>query len=253
MIGEASGILRLARGVDMVGLVAQSFRAPNIDDLSTLGRFDFGVEVPSPDLLPERAVTVEGGLRATGSRVAMRFTAYRTALCDLIDRIRSTYENSETWEGQAVYRKANVGSAVVHGAEAEGRWRISEPLAVDGHVTYTYGQNNTRDEPMRRIPPLHGLVRVSGQRRILGWEASLRWAGRQDRLSAGDIDDHRIADDGTPAWARVDLAGDYQLGGGVQVRGGVGNLLDRAYRVHGSGIDGPGRTFWIGLGASLGR
>ena len=35
------------KGVSAYGSVSQGFRAPNLDDLSTLGLFDFGVEIPA--------------------------------------------------------------------------------------------------------------------------------------------------------------------------------------------------------------
>ena len=33
---------------------------------------------------------------------------------------------------------------------------------------------------------------------------------------------------------------------GLELVGGVYNLFDEAYRIHGSGIDGYGRAAWIG-------
>jgi hemoglobin/transferrin/lactoferrin receptor protein len=68
-----------------------------------------------------------------------------------------------------------------------------------GHVAYAFGQNTTANEPMRRIPPLNGLLglRYEGAR---GWwlQAALQAAGLQDRPATGDRDDHRIPPGGTP-------------------------------------------------------
>ncbi len=73
VVGSVSVLVPLGGGVNAFGSVAQAFRAPNIDDLSTLGAFDFGVEVPSEGLDPERSVSVEGGIKANTSRVAATF------------------------------------------------------------------------------------------------------------------------------------------------------------------------------------
>jgi outer membrane receptor protein involved in Fe transport len=73
-------------------------------------------------------------------------------------------------------------------------------------------------------------------------------AGRQDRLAAGDKADHRINPNGTPGYGVVNVHAGYGFGPGLEVRGGMDNVFDKAYRVHGSGVDGPGRYFWLGAG-----
>jgi outer membrane receptor protein involved in Fe transport len=52
---------------------------------------------------------------------------------------------------------------------------------------------------------------------------------------------------GTPAWSVLDLSASWQAAARLRLVGGAGNLLDEAYRVHGSGIDGYGRHAWIGV------
>ena len=89
------------------GSVAQAFRAPIIDDLSTLGAFDYGVEVPPGSLDPERSISIEGGLKANTPRMAATFAAFRLQLRDLIDRLPATFEGSPIWDGQDVYQRAS--------------------------------------------------------------------------------------------------------------------------------------------------
>ena len=69
----------------------------------------------------------------------------------------------------------------------------------------------------------------------------LLFAGRQDRLAAGDKADHRMNPAGTPGWTVLNVHAGYGFGSGLEVRGGIDNIFDEAYRVHGSGIDGYGR------------
>ena len=104
---------------------------------------------------------------------------------------------------------------------------------------------------MRRIPPLNGLIgaRITPGGNHQAWvESTVRFAARQDRLAPGDRDDHRIGPNGTDGWRVVNITA------GIPVRrleltGGVYNLFDEAYRVHGSGIDGYGRSAWLGMRA----
>ncbi len=249
-VGQTGASLRLTGQTLVFGSLAQSFRAPNIDDVSTLGRFDSGVEVPAAGLAPERGFTSEIGMRARTQSATATVVAFRTNLNDLIDRVRATYDGAPTLDGQPVFQKANVGQARVTGWESEVSWQPRNELEIAGHATATTGQALTRGEPMRRIPPLHGGLSLRWTPHASAWAGiATRWAGRQTRLSSGDLADHRIASTGTPSWFTVDAFGAVPLGGRARLVGGVRNAFDALYRVHGSGIDAPGRTLWIAVTA----
>lgn len=51
----------------------------------------------------------------------------------------------------------------------------------------------------------------------------------------------------TAGWFTADLRGGFALGECASLHFAVMNLLDRNYRVHGSGLDAPGVNAWIGL------
>lgn len=248
LVAQGAAAWRLTPGWQIIGSVAQSFRAPNIDDVSTLGRFDSGIEVPSPGLAPERGLTSEVGFRVTRPTFTGSAVAYRTDLQDLIDRVRTTYEGATTLDGQPVFRKANVSRARVTGWETELAWRVTGTVSVAAHLTATHGEALTRNEPMRRIPPTHGGLRVEWRpiaRATVG--TALRAAGAQRRLSSGDLADHRISRTGTNGWSTVDLFARIQVSAHAGVSAGVRNLLDERYRIHGSGLDAPGRSAWLSL------
>jgi outer membrane receptor protein involved in Fe transport len=246
VVGSVSVLVPIGRGLNAFGSVAQAFRAPNIDDLSTLGSFDYGVEVPPESLDPERSVSLEGGLKANTSRVAASFAVFRLQLRDLIDRLPATFEGSPVWDGQDVYQRANVGEAYVRGLEADAEWRATAALTVRGFVASTYGQQVTVDAPMRRIPPVNGLLGTRYRWNRGVWlEGTLRAAGAQTRLAPGDIADHRIPPGGTPGWATVNVTAGMRIGQSLLLSGGLANIFDEAYRTHGSGIDGPGRNAWL--------
>jgi outer membrane receptor protein involved in Fe transport len=251
-VGSIAAMHEILPGLEIVGSVSQAFRAPNVDDVSTLGAFDFGIEVPSPRLSPERSIAYEAGARLTRTNAATSVTAFRTNLSDLIDRVRGSLDGSEFYEGQRVYQRANVGEAYVRGVELESRWAILPMLDLFGHATYTYGQQITADQPMRRIPPFNGMVgsRFSTATARTWIEGTIRFAAKQDRLASGDRDDHRIPAGGTPGWLVLNLSAGIPLAS-LDIVGGIYNLFDEAYRIHGSGIDGYGRAAWIGTRVHL--
>ncbi len=170
---------------------------------------------------------------------------FRSNLTNLIDRVRSTYNNDETYNGEQVYTKINSGRALIQGIEFDLEYSPSSSMNIINTLTYTYGNYKTNNEPMRRIPPLNGSLSISYNIiESLFVRFDYLYAFKQDRLSSGDIDDHRIFDGGTPGWNVINIYTNYDLGM-FSVGMGVNNILNEAYRMHGSGIDGIGRSLQL--------
>ena len=109
-----------------------------------------------------------------------------------------------------------------------------------------YGENLTRHEPLRRIPPFNG--RIMSTWRQTKWFATteLLFASKQDRLAQGDKDDNRIPKGGTPGWRVFNIYTGYQLSN-INFNAGLQNLFNEDYRTHGSGINGVGRSGWLSV------
>lgn len=249
--GSAGFTVMPVEGVRLFGSISQAFRAPNIDDLSSLGLFDFGIEVPSANLEPESSITAEGGVKVRTRLGAGSASVYRMSLNRLIDRVEGSLNGSQFVGDQRVYQKTNVGSAFVRGVELDGEHGLGPSLLLSGFLTYTFGEVASTGEPMRRIPPLNGQVAVRVLPSPFWVEGAVRFAAAQRRLAPGDTADHRIAPGGTPGWTVVNLSAGRGLGPQLEIVGGIQNLFDEAYRTHGSGIDGYGRSAWVGV--SVGR
>ncbi len=215
------------------------FRAPNINDLSSLGDFDYGVEIPTNDLNPETSTNFEVGYKIAKRTFSFNVAYYYLHINDLIDRVR--VDNTDD-----IYKKANVGEAYVTGFELGFQTQLSAYLSINGSMTYTYGKNITKSEPFRRIPPLFGDLSLRYERKNYFIILQNLAANKQDRLSGGDIDDHRIPDGGTPGWYVVNIKSGMEWKK-VSFKLALNNIFNQAYRIHGSGIDGLGRH----LAASL--
>lgn len=228
------------------------FRAPNIDDMSKFGAIESTVfEIPSSNLAPEQSITVETGIKTNTEMFSSTLVFYTTRLFDLIDRVSATYLGQDSVENRKVYQKQNVGEAKLCGVEADIEFKLTDGLIAVGNLTYTYGQNISKDEPMRRIPPLFGKIALKYQRSLTWWaKTELLMAGSQDRLGSGDLNDSRIAvrlvDGKMPGWNHWNVYAGINMNR-VSVTTSVQNILDRGYRVYGSGVDGNGRNFWIAL------
>ena len=164
----------------------------------------------------------------------------------LSDLIARTRVEGQVINGYQVYQKENVESAVIKGFEAELEWKSRKYLNVYGNIAYAYGQSLSKDEPLRRIPPLNGRLMTSFKKNRWHAAAELQVASFQKRLGQGDIDDNRIAKGGTPGWEVFNLFGGYSFSV-LQINAGIQNIFNEDYRMHGSGINSVGRSAWLSV------
>jgi hemoglobin/transferrin/lactoferrin receptor protein len=243
LVGHAGASVALVRRVRLFSNCSTAFRAPNIDDLGTLGIVDFRYEVPNSRLRSEQGRNVEAGLKIETKKTFIALSAYHLQLKDLIERIKTT----DSIQGYPVYQKENTARAFIRGGTVQVRWMPAARLMLLGHATYTFGANAKTAEPLRRIPPVFG--RICADYQITNWLSTRldgQWAGAQYRLSKADVADNRIADDGTPGWAIAhwSVTGRFRR---WALSAEWHNLTNAPYRVHGSGVDGTGSSLWLQL------
>ncbi len=249
LVGNVGALYKIQGKQRIFASFNTGFRAPNINDVSSFGSFDSGIEVPNDDLAPERTQTWELGYKAQTAVFSAHLALFHTQLRNLITRVPTSFRGSELYNGEPVFHKENVDKATIQGIE--GQFQLPFPQGkIFTHLNYTYGEDSDGG-PLRRIPPLNGRTGVSYH-----WgdsPFSIRgeclYASKQDRLSGGDIRDHRIPDGGTPGWAVVNLYGSWETPT-FDIHLGLQNLTDKLYRMHGSGVDAYGRSLWIQLAYS---
>ena len=249
----AAGFHLRKRGVFNVGIgFDEGFRAPNLMEAALIGDTGNWFHVPNPDLNSERAESLEASGRFRAGPVSFGAAGYVTFLRDYIVRVPSTHEGQDTVGEAPVVQNANSGRGRVVGTE--GSLMVETPigLAVGGNLAWTRGEYEDLAEgwvPMSRIPPLFGTARVRLARpwRDLFIEAFALFAGAQDRLSPLDVTDPRIPEGGTPGWWTLNLRAGLRPVEWLQISVGGSNLTNQPYKVHGSGVHGPGATAWLAL------
>jgi len=234
--------------------VSQSFRAPNLSDLT---RFDIAeagqLETPATQLSPEYFLTTEGGLRWTPSRVQAEATYYRTFLSDYIVRTPT----GRTVNGLAEVTKRNAGQGWIQGVEVSGRVDLGHGFSLRGSTSWQEGELDSYPtsapilvtEPVSRLMPWTGSLALRWEEpsRRRWWAEVLAFAAaRQDRLASADkADTERIPPGGTPGYDVYTVRGGWRVNDRLGIALAVENLADRDYRVHGSGINEPGRNVWV--------
>ena len=244
--------------------VDRSFRAPNLDDLTSRQQTGPGFQLENPALDPEHALTVEAGLRLASRFVSAELWGYWTGLADTIERAPrsaascppSLPQCAASWSR---FQLVNLdGWSHLAGAEAVLRVTLPFGFAVRTTLAYAVGEGPSPlgaasgSVPLSRVPPLNGTAELRYRHRVgLFGGAGLRWALAQSRLSLGDQQDVRIPAGGTPGFAVLELRAGYRFRRHLLVSLLLENLGDAVYRYHGSSVNGPGRSVTVNLEGRL--
>jgi len=249
--GSAGLVYKLKDDIYLDCNIGQAFRAPNLSDISKLGESKGDVfEIPNPSLEPETMSSIDAGLKIENERISFAASVYYARINNLIASADALYNGESTIEvNSSVFKvksKQNIGTAYLCGLETAfnyqtGRWDIFS------NVTFPYGWNITQHEPVGGVPPLFGLAGVKLLFKKGYAESFIRFALKQDKLCADDLDDPRIPAGGTPGWNTFNFRTVFPFTSYLTAVFELGNIFDVNYREHGSGINGPGRNFILSL------
>lgn len=233
----------------LVANLGLGYRAPNVFDLGTLGnRPGNRFNIPNTSLDSERVIQLDMGVRHRGDRLSLDMMLYAL---QYDDRITSVGTGDTTPDGRDIVQAVNAAESTIRGVEAGANFIVSEYIELRGVLNYTWGEQEVQggdDEPADRIPPLTGSVTLTydrgGNHRLQSW---IRFADEQDRLSARDVRDSRIDPNGTDGWVVLGARVDWQPDPDWLLSLGIDNVFDERYRVHGSGLDAPGRNLSLSV------
>jgi hemoglobin/transferrin/lactoferrin receptor protein len=260
LVGSARLLFGVTEEVNLFGGVSQGFRAPNLSDLT---RFDSArsneFEIPSTDLDPEYFLSYELGVKLQRDGIGGELALFYTDITDAIVRFPTGNVNPD---GDFEITKDNVGDGYVYGIELGGAARVRPHWQAFGGATWMEGKVDTfptsapviEREYIDRLMPLtlHAGLGWENEPGTRWAEFSSHYAAEADRLSTRDEGDtSRIPPGGTPSYLVFHVRGGMDLSERVRVTGAVENLLDEDYRIHGSGLNMPGRNFVLGLTASF--
>jgi len=237
--------------LNVFGGVSQGFRAPNLSDLTrvdTARTNEF--ETPAPGLEPEDYLTFEIGAKGRFDRWSFQAAYFYTLIDDQIIRVPT----GNVVGGDFEVTKLNGGDGFIQGIELGAAVELTPQLTAFGNLTYLDGEITSFPDPAGgevdtypdRLMPLTGQVGLRWDPADLpGWaEGQVLMAAKADRLSPRDEGDtSRIPPGGTPGYGVLNLRGGWSPTENVDLIFGIDNVLDKDYRIHGSGTNMPGRNF----------
>lgn len=259
LVGNAGLEARFVDWFHLLLNVDHSFRAPNLDDMTSRQQTGSGFQFENPDLNPETADTFEAGLRFDGP-VTAELWAFWTLLRGAVvkelkkdeDCPDGTINCLNSWSKLQLVNAD--GLSEVRGLEGAILAELPSGFWARATASWTFGEGpgpsspgeeSTDPPPQRvplsRIPPLNGTMELQW-RHLSGFSAgaSMRWATRQDRLAPADRYDGRIPTGGTPGFAVFDVRLAYRDQDSFLFSLVFENVFDAAYRYHGSSLNGPG-------------
>ncbi len=247
LTGNAGMVFSVTPSVNIVGNISQAFRAPSMENLAQVGEGDGGYEVPNTGAKPERMTSYETGVKIYTAGFSLSSSVFYSSISDLLLRRPTTYLGLPYYvsgrDTLDVVYQANAAETYITGVELGGELIAAPGLTLFGTFTYLYGEDVTHNTPLQRIPPKLGTVGLDWKQHSFWMRGYCRYAGKQDRLSPADKKDIRIPPGGTPAWWTLNIMAGKRLSDWLELHGGVENILDKDYRMHGSGVNAPGTNF----------
>lgn len=229
----------------LVGSIAEGFRAPNLDDLAALNDQTFaGTQIPNPNLDPERSLNYEVGIKIDQERLRAQAFVFWTDIENFILRV----PQGDPLDPNFLLVRENR-RAELNGVELAGEYLLPDGWSVYGNFSYVIGNDTVVNEPLSRVNPTQGVLGLRWRDECgCNWFDVYVWAvRRQDRLSTRDRTDiFRIPADGTPGFATLNFRYGHMITERQRITVNVANVTDKAYRVHGSGADGPGIDVLLG-------
>jgi hemoglobin/transferrin/lactoferrin receptor protein len=243
-------------------LFSSGFRAPNVDDLAKVFESVPGrVVVPNPNLKPEYIYNFEGGIsHKLFSKIHLELTGYYTIYRDVIGLTLAQFEGNDSIvyndELSAVQTSVNSGRAYIYGGNGNVVAEIGKYFLFSSSLNYTFGRIRTDsvDYPLDHIPPFYGKASVLMKMKKVRAEFFVLWNGwkrKTDYNMIGEDNFSQATPDGMPSWYTLNIRGQYFISKNFSLQLSAENLLDRNYRVFGSGISAPGRNFQMTLRAGF--
>lgn len=230
--------------------VSQGFRAPTLADLTTFDETS-AAEIPTAGLDPEYYVQGELGYKGRSHGIEWQAAAYRTWIRDMIVQSPTGAFSG----GAPVVQKSNAGDGWIHGLEGELRWPWDDTWSSYVYASWMDGEveqlnldvpgGRITEAPVSRLMPAQATFGtrwqpVQSRQWIEGWV----WAadGQSDLALRDRVDTQRIPPAGTPGFYVLGITGGWDVRDDLRLTLSLENLTDTDYRVHGSGLNAPGRN-----------
>ena len=220
-------VWRLADELAPYAQFAQGFRAPTPDQVNNgFSNAAHGYRsIGNPNLKPERADSIEVGLRGKVQTLRYSLAAYDNRYRDFISQQQAS--GSGTVTDPLVFQYINLAQARIHGAEARADWQFDPSWNVQGGVAWSRGESVSKgvSAPLDSIQPWRAALGLRHD--------TASWGARAQVLHSGGKAADRIATPATPfapgAYTVLDLGASWKPLPSLTIVANLNNVFDTTY------------------------
>lgn len=249
-------LLRVDEQWHVFGGTSQGFRAPSLFDLTGDEQARTSeAQVGNTNLEPEKFASFELGVKTQQQNLDAQVSYFYNKIKNMIIRVPTGKYLHDDPTDDAIIEAKNGGHGFIHGVELDGNYRLDAEWVGYGVFTWMDGelspQFSAADPSKPEVGPTSRLMPTQVT-------AGLRWTSlskqywadasgtlvkTQNKLSFGDKSDtSRIPPGGTPGYALMGVRAGWRVSKAFTATAGLENIANTDYRVHGSGVQGPGRN-----------
>jgi outer membrane receptor protein involved in Fe transport len=211
------------------------------------------VQSSSPDLGPEGTLGAELGTKwSVGVLEGSLFYGFTLLDHAIMPLARDPAPGEDPCTAPSrIAEWSNEGLAWIHSIEFDNRVNIGQVWTIGTVLTWNHGTGKADGgrQPLAAIPPLTGTayLTVRYPRQYLWADVRLRFGLAQTRLAPDEI----VTGSEKDPFFLLSIRGGLDLGSHLRLYVAFENLVGDTYRVHGSWIDGPGRSVHVGFEGHL--
>ncbi|MGB3719834.1 MAG: TonB-dependent hemoglobin/transferrin/lactoferrin family receptor [Hyphomicrobiaceae bacterium] len=247
-------------GVTIFATYAEGYRAPAITETLIEGTHSPPATfplLPNPDLKPEVAHNLEGGINIKRDNVLSSNDMFRAKLVafqnKVDDYIDAVYEFGAYPPFGFALKYENIQKATIEGIELEAFYDTRLWFVGLG-AHRIRGKNDDTGAPLATIPAdqvtLTLGMRAFDEKLVAG--TRVRFVAAQERVPVPPPTSPDIPWLATAGYTVVDLFGEYQLNENATINVNIDNLFDKEYRQYLDLENSPGFSARVGLTMRLG-
>ncbi len=267
--GGAGIIAGLSKNVNLFFNFSRGFRqyAPVIG----IKQHAYGVQVPAGLLNPATNLNYEFGLKFLSEFLRYNLVVYYSSLRDFPTVVPGLYQGEDWYDwnqsgtrehDEDVYITASAAEAYVYGIETDIKYLLRPGFKIGGGFAWNYGNDKTRDEPLRHTTPSHAVMSVEWEEpryKKLWLSFDIETAGEFERIPSDRIQKdpgYRVdpQDMNSPlingtgklsGWTIFNFRTEYKLLDYFKINTSLENIFNKWYRRAHSRWDELGRNFVI--------
>ncbi|MCG8699145.1 MAG: TonB-dependent receptor [Bacteroidales bacterium] len=244
VVYSATPILRLSSNI------STGYRNPNLDDVSKIREKKGYITLPNPNVKPEYTYNGEIGFTLTlDGYIQLNGYYFASSISNIITRV-SMADPFIVYQGDTLtpYVNDNTGTGLIHGFNLNIRSDFNSNVSFKGTLNYTSGRNQSTEEPLAHIPPLHGHVGLSYNTKRLQNDIYFKFSGwkKQEHMSSTG-EDNEATIYGYPSWYTLNLRTNFKINSNFDLLLACENATDNFYIPFASTVAASGISFNLTL------